>query len=238
MIRLGPLVSSAQIVPKVMKIIIKHTQRVFIILMKQLSILNSFNLSAYCLTTLIFFLVYPEMLKGFVDVNLAGRYTYQVGEDLEINPSFSLTRVILILLDWVNLDVNNLLIFGIIILITLLPLYFFFISSTNKINRLIYGYFSAITITLLVYFDSWPHHVVVLTPFLIFFLLINKNFRLYVFFKYLHYLFAILTVAFWGIFYLTYQIIPFNIGGLILIVLLYYTLLIFYKQRHHESHGL
>jgi len=185
----------------------------------------------------IFFLVYPEMLIGFVDLNLAGKYTYHVGGDLEINPSFSLTRVILILFDLVNLDVNNLLIFGIIILITLLPLYFLFISSTDKTNRLIYGYFSAITITILVYFDSWPHHIVVLAPFLIFFLLINKNFRLYVFFKYLHYLFAILTVAFWGIFYLSYQIIPFNIGGLILIVLLYYTLLIFYKQNHHESHG-
>jgi hypothetical protein len=185
----------------------------------------------------IFFLIYPEMLNGFIEVNLAGKYTYQVGEGLEINPSFSLTRVILILFDLTNLDVNNLLVFSIIILISLLPLYFLFISSTDNKSRLIYGYFSAITITLLVYFDSWPHNIVVLAPFMIFFLLLNKNFRVYVFFKYLHYLFAILLVAFWGIFYLTYQIIPFNIGGLILIVLLYYTLIIFYKERQNESHG-
>ncbi|MFW9864521.1 MAG: glycosyltransferase 87 family protein [Candidatus Thorarchaeota archaeon] len=179
----------------------------------------------------IFFIVYPEMLNGFIEVNLAGKYTYQVGGDLEINPSFSLTRVILIVFDLVNLDVNNILVFSIIILISFLPLYLLFISSTDNTNKLIYGYLSAITITLLVYFDSWPHHIVVLAPFLIFFLLLNKNFRLYAFFKYLHYLFAILLVAFWGIFYLTYQIVPFNIGGLILIILLYYTLITFYRQR-------
>ncbi|MFX1489265.1 MAG: hypothetical protein ACFFBI_08970, partial [Promethearchaeota archaeon] len=184
----------------------------------------------------IFFLVHPEMLNGFIEVNLTGKYTYQVGGDLEINPSFSLTRVILIVFDLVNLDVNNVLVFSIIILISFLPLYLLFISSTDNTDKLIYGYLSAITITLLVYFDSWPHHIVVLAPFLIFFLLLNKNFRLYRFFKYLHYLFAILLVAFWGIFYLTYQIIPFNIGGLILIILLYYTLITFYRQRKYESH--
>jgi hypothetical protein len=176
------------------------------------------------------------MLKGFIEVNLAGKYTYNVGGDLEINPSFSLTRVILILFDLTNLNINNLLVFTIITLIILLPLYFLFISSTDKSTRLINGYLSAITITILVYFDSWPHHVVVLVPFLIFFLLLNKNFRLYVFFKYIHYLFVILIVIFWGIFYLTYKIIPFNVGGLVLIIALYYTLIIFYKQRPYESH--
>ncbi|MHA2394354.1 MAG: glycosyltransferase 87 family protein [Promethearchaeota archaeon] len=178
----------------------------------------------------LFFLVYPNMLSDFIEVNLAGDYTYNVS-GLEINPSFSLTRVLLILFGLVELDINGFLVFGIITLLFLVPLYYLFIVSPNQTTKLIYGYLAGITITLIVYFDSWPHHLVVLAPFLVIFLILNKDFERYTFFKYLHYLIAILMVIFWGIFYLTYMIIPVNIGGLVLIILLYYNLIVYYKTR-------
>jgi hypothetical protein len=178
----------------------------------------------------LFFLVYPNMLSDFIEVNLAGDYTYNVS-GLEINPSFSLTRVLLILFGLVELDINGFLVFGIITLLFLVPLYYLFIASPNQTTKLIYGYLAGITITLIVYFDSWPHHLVVLAPFLVIFLILNKDFERYTFFKYLHYLIAILMVIFWGIFYLTYMIIPVNIGGLVLIILLYYNLIVYYRTR-------
>ncbi|MFX0141628.1 MAG: glycosyltransferase 87 family protein [Candidatus Hodarchaeota archaeon] len=179
----------------------------------------------------IFFLVYPQMLFDFIDVNLAGKYTYTIEGGLEINPSFSLTRIVLIFLGLIKVNINGFLIFVIISLIILVPIYFLYIQNPNQPIRLINGYLAGILIMLIVYFDTWPHHIVVLTPFLIFFILINKNFKHYKLFKYLHYLIAVLIVIFWGIYYLTYEFFPFNAGGLILLILLYYCLVVYYLNQ-------
>ncbi|MHA1933331.1 MAG: hypothetical protein ACW96X_12360, partial [Promethearchaeota archaeon] len=56
------------------------------------------------------------------------------------------------------------------------------------------------------------------------------DFRLYKFVKYSHYLLATLAVGFWGIFYLTYEIFPFNLGGLILLLFVYYLLINYYRE--------
>ncbi|MFX1314117.1 MAG: glycosyltransferase family 87 protein [Promethearchaeota archaeon] len=173
----------------------------------------------------LFFIIHPEMIGDFIEVNLTGGYTYNIGGDLEINPSFSLTRIILILFEVIELDISYFLVFIIITLLLLLPLFMLFIFSRVQQTKLINGYFAGITIMLLVYFDSWPHHIVVLAPFLVFFILLEKDFELYTFFKYIYYLISFLILVFWIIFYLTYEIFPFNIGGLILLILLYYSLL-------------
>ncbi|MFX1500474.1 MAG: glycosyltransferase 87 family protein [Promethearchaeota archaeon] len=179
----------------------------------------------------IYFLIYPQMLTDFIAVNLTGEYTYAIEGGIEINPSFSLTRNILTFFQVINVNINGLLIFGIICFVILIPIYFFYIQKNNHPINLINGYLTSILTLLIVYFDSWPHHLVVLTPFLIFFILINKKFKYHNLFKYLHYLIAILMVIFWGIFYLTYQYFPFNLGGLILLMLLYYCLIVYYKNQ-------
>ncbi|MFX1303841.1 MAG: glycosyltransferase 87 family protein [Promethearchaeota archaeon] len=179
----------------------------------------------------VYFLVYPQMLIDFIDVNLAGRYTYAIEGGLEINPSFSLTRIILIFLQLIKVDINGFLVFIIIAILLLVPMFFLYIHDSNHPINLINGYLAGILIMLIVYFDSWPHHIVVLTPFLIFFILIYKNFKSYKLFKYLHYLLAILMVIFWGIFYLSYKFFPFNAGGLILLMLLYYCLIVYYVNQ-------
>jgi len=179
----------------------------------------------------VYFIIYPQMLIDFIDVNLAGKYTYAIEGGLEINPSFSLTRIILIFLQLIKVDINGFLIFIIIAMLILVPIFFLYIQNSNHPINLINGYLAGILIMLIVYFDSWPHHIVVLAPFLIFVILINKNFKSYKLFKYLHYLIAILMVIFWGIFYLSYKFFPFNAGGLILLMLLYYCLVVYYVNQ-------
>ena len=112
-----------------------------------------------------------------------------------------------------------------------LPLFIVFIFSKPSQIRLIYGYFSGISVMLLVYFDSWPHHIVVLAPFLIFFVLLEKDFDRYTLFKYIYYLIAFLLFGFWILFYLTYEIFPFNLGGTILFIVLYYLLIKYYLNQ-------
>ncbi|MFW9821075.1 MAG: glycosyltransferase 87 family protein [Candidatus Thorarchaeota archaeon] len=179
----------------------------------------------------IYFLIYPQMFADFISVNLTGEYTYAIEGGIEINPSFSLTRIVLIIFEVLSLEISGFLIFSIITLIILIPIYFLYIQDTDHPLNLINGYFVGLIVLLIVYFDSWPHHILVLTPFIIFFLLMNKKFRFHRIVKYLHYLIAILMVSFWGIFYLTYQFFPFNIGGLILMILLYYCLIIYYRNQ-------
>jgi hypothetical protein len=179
----------------------------------------------------LFFLGYPQMLIDYIEVNLAGEYIYTTGGGLEINPSFSLTRIILILFEVIGLKVNGFLTMVVITFIILIPLYLLFIFSSKSSNRLMMGFFSGISVMLIVYFDSWPHHLVVLAPFMMLFILMNSNYKRLGLFKYVYYLLTNLSLTFWGIFFLTYEFFPFNIGGLILLLLLYYTLIIFYTKR-------
>ena len=179
----------------------------------------------------LYFLFFPQMLEGFIDVNLGGKYTYNIEGDLNINPSFSLTRIVLISFELIGLEINGFLTFIIIILLIFIPIYILYILNSAQTNNLLDGYLVGILVMFIVYFDTWPHHLVVLAPFLVFFIIIHKDFIFYKMFKYLYYLMAILVVIFWGIFYLTYEILPINIGGLILFLALYITLIMFYKEK-------
>ncbi|MFX1503600.1 MAG: glycosyltransferase 87 family protein [Promethearchaeota archaeon] len=179
----------------------------------------------------LFFLIYPEMIRGFIEVNLTGDYTYNVGGDLEINPSFSLTRIVLILFQLIEINVNSFIVFILITLLFYIPIFIMYIISEASQEKLIYGYFASITIMILVYFDSWPHHIIVLAPLLILFILIERDFKQNIFIKTVYYLIGFLIVIFWIIFYLTYEIFPLNLGGLILIILIYYSLVVYYLNQ-------
>lgn len=179
----------------------------------------------------LYFIFFPQMLEGFINVNLGGKYTYNIEGDLNINPSFSLTRIVLISLELIGLEINGFLTFIIITLLIFIPIYILFILNPDQTNTLFDGYLIGLLVMFIVYFDTWPHHLVVLAPFLVFFLIIYRDFIFYKIFKYLYYLMAILVVIFWGLFYLTYKILPINIGGLILFIALYITLIMFYRTR-------
>jgi hypothetical protein len=182
----------------------------------------------------LFFLFYPKMLTDFIDLNLAGKYTYTLEGEIEINPSFSMTRIILILLDILGLNILNFIVFALILLLFWIPMYFYYISS-NHPTKLLYGFFIGIIIILIAYFDTWPHHLVVLAPFLILFIVLNKNFVHIKTVKTLHYLLGSAILGFWVLFYLTYTFFPFNIGGLLLLILLYYEVLLYLKNDLCEN---
>ncbi|MHA2037313.1 MAG: glycosyltransferase family 87 protein [Promethearchaeota archaeon] len=182
----------------------------------------------------LFFLIFPQMLKDFIDLNLVGEYTYTIEGSLEINPSFSLTRVVLIIFNLFNIDVNGFLIFIIITILFLAPIYFSSLINSNQPINLINGYLAGIVVMMIVYFDTWPHHLIVLAPFLIFFVLFHEDFKFHKTVKYCHYLLAVLAVVFWGIFYLTYELIPINFGGLVLLMLLYFLLIIYYRKSQNK----
>ena len=181
----------------------------------------------------IFFLIYPKMLTDFIEVNFAGKYTSNLGDEVGINPSFSLTRIVLTFFGLIGLNFSNFLVFIAIMFLFLLPMYFFYISSSDQSNRLIFGYFAGILIILIVYFDTWPHHLIVLAPFLILFIILNKDFERINAVKSIHYLLVTIILGFWMLFYLTYKIFPFNIGGLVLLILLYYNVLMYFRNKHH-----
>jgi len=178
----------------------------------------------------IYFIISPKLLEGFIEVNFTGNYTTIIG-NLDINASFSLTRNLITLFQLIEFNVNNFILFLIIILSFMLPILTYFVLSSNKTNKLIDGYLIGISIILITYYDSWPHYLIILTPFIILFTLINKNFKYYNIIRFVHHFLAILVVISWGIFYITYEFFPFNLCGLILLILLYFTLIIFYKQQ-------
>ena len=178
----------------------------------------------------VYFLLYPQMFEDFIEVNLGGKYTYAIEGGLEINPSFSLTRIVLTLTEIFGAKLNGFLTLITITLLILTPTYYFFIHNSNKPSNLVEGFLGGILVMLIVYFDSWPHHLVVLAPFLAFFLLFHKNFKFYKMIKYLYYLLTVLIVISWGIFYLTYEFLPINITGLIIIMTLYFYLLYYFKN--------
>ncbi len=178
----------------------------------------------------IYFIVSPGLLEGFIEVNFTGNYTTIIG-NLDINASFSLSRNLITLFQLIEFNVSNFILFLITILLFMIPILTYFILSSNKTNGLIDGYLIGISVILITYYDSWPHYLVILTPFIILFTLINKNFKYYNIIRFVHHLLAILVVISWGIFYLTYEFFPFNLCGLILLLLLYFSLIIFYKQQ-------
>ncbi|MFX1314905.1 MAG: glycosyltransferase 87 family protein [Promethearchaeota archaeon] len=196
----------------------------------KVSFIRLFGIIILMFISSVYFFISPKLLEGFMDVNFTGKYATTIGT-LDINASFSLTRNLMTLFQITGLRISNFILFLIMVFLFLVPILYYFVLSSNQTNRLIDGYLIGITITLIVYFDSWPHHLIVLTPFLIIFTLINKNFKFYNIIRFVHHFLAILVVISWGIFYITYEFFPFNLCGLILLILLYFTFIIFYKKQ-------
>jgi len=178
------------------------------------------------LISVLFFILYPTLWQGFLDINLSGEYTEE-----GINNSISITRDILNLFYIMGVQSSKFIVFIIIVLIVAIPGFLIYIFKKNSdvgINEaLIYG----MIIMLLVYFDSWDHHIVSLAPFLsIFLITINsrvnlKATRLIKNLKIGYFLLASLVVPLSGLFFLTYQIFPFNLWASIFLLIIYISLL-------------
>jgi hypothetical protein len=168
--------------------------------------------------SLLFFL-YPILWHGFLDANFMGYNP--IAESF----SFSISQLIINFYLFYNIPYNQ-----IIILLSVFVIiggigYILFIFRRFENNSILYGYVIGILITLLVYFDSWDHHLLNLIPLLIIIifdptyhprktLLIKSGLIFLSFF----------SLLFTGIWCLIYPIFPYNFGTTLFLIFIFYAI--------------
>ncbi|KKK44913.1 MAG: hypothetical protein Lokiarch_14170, partial [Candidatus Lokiarchaeum sp. GC14_75] len=169
----------------------------------------------------------------FLETNFTGN------NPVALNFSFSITKLITNFCYFFNIPFNQLYILvGIIIIVGGLSLIVFIIRRFEK-NSIVYGYTFGIIVMLLVYYDSWDHHLLNLTPLLIIIMFnlptnsdITKSMKPSLFF------FSFFDLAFVGIWYLIYPLFPFNFEGtMFLLILLYLLIKSCIKKKDKRSYG-
>ncbi len=169
---------------------------------------------------IVMFLIYPDLLSGFLDTNFTG------SETVLLNHSFSITKIISNMLLYIGIPSNELNVLPIFISVLLVlgcfGFVFYVFRRFNK-NGLIYGYTFGMLIMFLAYFDSWDHHLLNLTPLLII-MLFNLPRSSELTRKYIKPSFFFLNfigLIFTGIFWLSQLFFPFNFASTIFLVLIY-----------------
>lgn len=172
-----------------------------------------------------FFLISSELLDGFLDVNLTGEDTVLK------NHSFSITKLIQNFFIVLGFSQTQLLSFQLPIFLIILIIiggigFIFYLIRRFDDNYLIYGYTFGILIMFLGYFDSWDHHLLILTPLLIIIIFnlprnsdLTKKFNKPSFF-FLNFF----DLAFMGIWFLIKNWFPFNFMSTIFLLLIFYSL--------------
>ena len=186
----------------------------------KLSIIRLFGVLLPLSLNVVMFLIYPDLLSGFLTTNFTG------SETVLLNHSFSITKLISNILLYVGVpssELNVLPIFvSVLLILGCLGFVVYIFRRFNK-NDLIYGYTFGILIMFLAYFDSWDHHLLNLTPLLIIMLFNlprNSNItRKYI--KPSFFFLSFLGLVFTGIFWLTQLFFPFNFASTIFLVLIY-----------------
>ncbi len=167
------------------------------------------------------FMIHPELLEGFISVNFTGN------DAIIRNHSFSITKLIqnfLIIISFSQLSSFQLPIFLTILLVIGGIGFVFYLIRRYSNFSLIYGYTFGILIMLLGYFDSWDHHLLILTPLLIIivFNLPRKSPITGKFIKPAFFFLTFLDLAFMGIWFLLEDVFPFNFVPTVFLLLLFY----------------
>ncbi len=172
---------------------------------------------------LFMFLIYPSLLKGFIAINFTGEDT------VYINHSFSVTKIIENLLFLIGFSEEQLLNYQLFIFLSVLLItgglsFFIYIFGKFNSENLIFGYSFGILIMLIAYFDSWDHHLLILTPILIIIIFnlprhseITKNFIKPSFFFLIFF-----DLAFMGIWFLIQDWFPINFIPTLFLILIFY----------------
>lgn len=163
----------------------------------------------------ILFLLYPSLWEGFLATNLTGP------NPVDLNFSFSITKLLVNFFYFYNISFSTLRTFLIVTCIVGGYGFIAFLFRKRLPYSIIYGYLLGIIIMLLVYFDSWDHHLLTLIPILIIFIFIlprnsdiTKNYIKPSFF-----FFSFLDLAFTGLWFLTKEWFPFNFASTIFLLL-------------------
>ncbi|MFW9826820.1 MAG: glycosyltransferase family 87 protein [Candidatus Thorarchaeota archaeon] len=169
---------------------------------------------------LFLFLIYPSLWDGFLTINFTG------DEPIILNHSFSLTKLVLNFFIFFNISINSLLIFLLIIIIIGGLGFLIYIFRKQDDNSITLAYTFGFLIMLLVYFDSWTHHLLALTPLLIVLIFcMPRNSEITR--KYLKPSFFFLNffdLAFMGIWFIIQNWFPFNFITTIFLLIIFYGL--------------
>ncbi len=182
------------------------------------------------------FLMYPDLLKGFISINFTGE------DAIEINHSFSLTKIIENFLFFIGITEEKLLNFHILIFLFVLTIFggigfFVFLVKKKTGDDLIYGYLFGILIMLIAYFDAWDHHLLILIPFLII-LVFNLPRRAKLKEKIITpSIFFLSFFDFWfmAIWFATQLLFPINFVPTIFLILLFYGICKFFLKKDSNS---
>ena len=186
----------------------------------KLSFLRLFGVLLPLSLNIIMFIIYPDLLSGFLGTNFTG------SETVLLNHSFSITKIFSNILLFIGVPSNELNVLPIFISVLLVlgsfGFIFYIFRRFNK-NNLIYGYTFGMLIMFLAYFDSWDHHLLNLTPLLII-MLFNLPRSSEITRKYIKPSFFFLNfigLVFTGIFWLTQLFFPFNFASTIFLILIF-----------------
>jgi hypothetical protein len=166
------------------------------------------------------FLIYPLLWEGFLETNFTG------SNPVALNFSFSITKLITNFCYFYNIPFNQLyILIGVICVVGGLGIINYLIRSHEE-NSITYGFAFGIVIMLLVYYDSWDHHLLNLTPILIIIIFtlprhsnITRSIKPSLIF------FSFFDLAFVGTWYLIYPLFPFNFEATFFLLLTFYALL-------------
>ncbi len=163
------------------------------------------------------FALYPQLLDGFITTNFTG------SEPIILNHSFSLSKLVVNFCLFYNLPFNSLLILIILLLFFGILGFVIYVFRRKTENSIISGYGFGISIMLLVYFDSWPHHLLILTPILIILIFLLPRDSI-ITNKYLKPSFIFLSffdLIFMGIWFGTKEFFPFNFLSTIFLIFIF-----------------
>ena len=172
------------------------------------------------LLNFILFLIYPSLWEGFLETNFTG------SNPVALNFSFSFTKLITNFCYFYNIPFNQLyILIGVICVVGGLGIISYLIRRSVE-NAIIYGFAFGLIIMLLVYYDSWDHHLLNLTPILIIIIFnlprqseITNSIKPSLIF------FSFFDLAFVGIWYLIYPLFPFNFEATFFLLLTFYAIL-------------
>ena len=167
---------------------------------------------------LIPFLMFPSLLTGFLETNFSGT------APVDINFSFSITKLITNFSSFYNLPYKQLIVFISVVCVVGGLGFMIYLLRRTKQHYMIYGFLLGISIMLLVYFDSWDHHLLILTPLLIIALFnlprdseITKKFIKPGFIA-----LNFFNLVFMGVWILTQEFFPYNFVGTIFLLFIIY----------------
>jgi len=110
------------------------------------------------------FLIYPDLLNGFLATNFTG------SETVLLNHSFSITKIISNMFLYFGVPSDEMsatpIFLGVLLIIGVSG-FIFYVFRRSFVNTLIFGYLFGILIMFLAYFDTWDHHILQITPLLI-----------------------------------------------------------------------